>query len=143
MYSRNRSRIPALQVFLMYNPFMNKTYIPALLAVTLLATLHFMASAGQWYVRYTGFDILMHVLGGIGLTLSIYWFLATFFPRYKASFWSLMFLTVFAGFAWELFEAVNNIAGAPVGTKKYYYDSAKDLVNDTLGAIIAAYFLKK
>ncbi len=122
---------------------MNKTYIPALLSVILLAWLHSMASAGHWYVRYPGFDILMHILGGMGLAFSVYWILRTFFPRYRCSFWHIILVTFIAGAMWEVFEAINNIAGAPVGTPRYYLDLAKDLVNDTLGAIVAAYFLRK
>ncbi len=123
---------------------MNKIYIPTLFALALLAGLHFMAMDGSWYVRYPGLDIFMHILGGIGLALSFYWIFTTLFPRYSSpSFWHLIFWTFVAGVAWEVFEAMNSIAGAPVGTTKYYWDTAKDLVNDTLGAIVATYFLKK
>jgi hypothetical protein len=122
---------------------MNKTYIPALASLILLATAHFIAGPRHWYYLYPGFDIPMHIVGGMGLAFSIYWILATFFPRLKTSFWSIILLTFMAGLAWELFEAINDIAGAPVGTTKYYFDFIKDLVNDTLGAIIASFLLKK
>ena len=122
---------------------MNKTYIPALISVSLLAGIHFVAGPGHWYYRYPGFDIPMHILGGMGIAFSVYWFITTFFPKYKQSFWSIIFFTLLAGICWELFEAINDIAGAPVGTPKYYLDLTKDVVNDTLGAIIAAWFLRK
>jgi hypothetical protein len=122
---------------------MNKTYIPALFFVILLAVLHFYASNGHWYVRFPGFDILMHILGGLALSFSIYWLIATCAPKYTPSFWSLIMITFLAGFAWEIMETVNDIAGAPVGTLRYYLDSIKDLCDDTIGAIIAAYFIKK
>lgn len=126
---------------------MNKTYIPALGTVTALAILHKFASDGHWYVRYPGFDILMHILGGVGLAFATYWILVTFFSKYfKAGypmFWTLIACTFLLGLAWEVMEGMYNIAGAPVGTGKYYFDVAKDLVNDTLGAIIAAYFIER
>ena len=122
---------------------MRKTSITTLLALAILYGIHHFALAGQWYVRFNGLDILMHILGGVGLALSINLILLLFFPKYTSTFWSLIALTFIAGVAWELFEAVNGIAGAPVGTTAYYFDSAKDLVNDTLGAIIASYILRK
>lgn len=122
---------------------MNKTYIHALVSTSALAILHFFASDGHWYVRYPGFDILMHILGGLALAFSIFWIIKTFLPKYEPNFWSLIVLTLALGFAWEAMETMYDIAGAPVGTTKYYWDSAKDLVNDMLGAIIAAFLLKK
>lgn len=122
---------------------MNKAYIPALLSALLLAILHFSASAWHWYVRYPGFDILMHILGGIALAFSIYWLIATCAPKYIPTFWWIVSITFLAGFAWEIMETVNDIAGAPVGTLRYYIDTIKDLCDDTIGALIAAYFIKK
>jgi hypothetical protein len=122
---------------------MNKTYIPALIVVIALAVIHKIASANYWYVRFPGFDIFMHILGGAGIALSIYWILRTFFPKHKVSFWSIVVWTVLGGVLWEGFEMMNDIAGAPVGTSLYYLDTAKDLVDDTLGAVIAAFFIGK
>jgi hypothetical protein len=126
---------------------MNKTYIPAIVTLLALAGLHKLASNGHWYIRYPGFDILMHILGGIGLALSLYWFLVTFFSRrFKAGkplFWTLVGYTFLLGVAWEIMEAAFDIAGAPLWTHAYYLDTSKDLTNDVLGAIIAAYFIEK
>lgn len=130
-----------------YNDNMNKTYIPTLIVLVVLAMLHKVASAGHWYIRYQGFDILMHIIGGVGLALATYWILVTFFSTYfkagKPMFWTLMAFTFALGVAWEAMEAIYGISGAPLGTEKYYLDTAKDLVNDTLGAIIAAFFIEK
>lgn len=122
---------------------MNKTYIPALLLLALLAGIHFAAAEYHWYVRFYGTDVLMHILGGAGLACAIYWKLATFFPKYRPTFFTLVLLTIGAGLAWEVLEAFYNIAGAAVGTKAYYVDTIKDLCNDTIGALIAIYFIKK
>lgn len=122
---------------------MNKTYIPALVVLVILSGLHFAASAGGWYVRFHGFDILMHIIGGMGLAFAMYWMIVTFLPKYLPTFWHILLLTFLAGVAWELFEAVNGIAGAPVGTTAYYIDTIKDLVDDTLGAIVAALYISR
>lgn len=122
---------------------MNKTYIPALATGILLSVLNVIATANHWFVRYQGFDIFMHVLGGVALAFAIYWIMVTFFPRYKYGFWFVVLGTFILGVGWEVFEAVYEIAGAPVGTTKYYLDTVKDLVNDTLGAIIVCFILKK
>lgn len=122
---------------------MKKTSIAALILLVLLFIIHKLALDGQWYVKYFGLDIFMHLLAGIGLTLGINIILGLFFPNYKTTFWTLIGLTFLAGIGWEIFEALNDIAGAPFGTVPYWLDTAKDLVNDTLGAIIASYFLRK
>ena len=101
---------------------MNKTYIPTLFCLVALAVLHKFASAGHWYVRYPGFDIFMHILGGVGLALATYWILVTFFSKYfqagKPLFWTLMGFTFLLRAAWEIMEGLNNIARAPVATPK-------------------------
>ncbi len=124
---------------------MHKAYIPTLAALILLAILHSTASQLHLYVRVPWFDIMMHVLGGIGLALSIYWILITFFKNITLSFWKVVLLTVVAGIVWELWEVYYQITGAPVGTLRYYVDTSKDLLNDLLGAILVAYviFTKK
>lgn len=122
---------------------MNKTYIPALIVAILLASLHFIATAEQWYVRFTGFDIIMHLLGGMAIALAIYWTMSTFTPKWKPTFIRIVAFTFVAGVAWETFETIYNIAGAPLGTHAYYVDSIKDLVNDTLGAVVVSLFVKK
>lgn len=122
---------------------MNKTYIPTIIVLLSLSILHFLASEKHWYYQYHGFDIFMHILGGIGLALAIYWILATLFKTSTPSFWTIVALTFLAGVAWEVMECIYDIAGAPLGTMAYYVDTAKDICNDTLGAIIAYFFLER
>lgn len=122
---------------------MNKTYIPALITTLLLSVLHRTASENHWYVRYYGVDVLMHILGGAALALAIYWILITCIPQWNLTFSKIVLLTLIAGVGWEFLEALNGIAGAPVGTLKYYIDTTKDFFSDAIGAVIAGYFLKK
>jgi uncharacterized membrane protein YoaK (UPF0700 family) len=122
---------------------MNKTYIPTLIILLIIAVTHKIAADYHLYVRYYGVDVIMHILGGAGLALAIYWILVTFLPRFTPSFWTIILLSFGAGIAWEILEGVYDIAGAPLGTLRYYVDTAKDLSNDMLGAIIAALCIKK
>jgi hypothetical protein len=122
---------------------MKKSSLPTLIILAVMYTIHKLALNDHWYVRYTGLDIFMHILGGAAIALSINLALALFFPRFNSTFWTLMLFTFAAGLFWEFFEGINGIAGDEVGTTGYYLDTAKDLVNDMLGAIIAAFFLKK
>jgi hypothetical protein len=126
-----------------YNVCMNKTYIPTLIVLVALASLHFYASANHLYHTIGWYDIMMHILGGVGIALSIYWILLTFFKDTNPSLLRVILYTFIAGFFWEAFETMNDIAGAPLGTTAYFIDSAKDLINDTLGAILAMVFLPK
>jgi len=123
---------------------MNKTYIPALLVLIVLLVLHCIGTEYHLYVKIGWYDIMMHVLGGVGIGLSTYWVLKTFVARdFGNYFWLIITITFFLGLAWEIMEAIYNIAGGPVGSRIYYIDTVKDLFNDTLGAVIAYLFIRK
>src|SRR3989344_1178730 len=116
---------------------MNKTYIPALIFITLLSVLHFIASELHFYTTVMWFDEMMHILGGMGLAFFLYWLNVTFIKSQKISFSVIIFFTFLLGLSWEVWETYYDIAGAPVGTNAYYIDTIKDLFNDIIGAIIA------
>jgi uncharacterized membrane protein YjdF len=124
---------------------MNKTYIPALLFLILLALFHYFGNHFYLYVRINGYDIMMHILGGMGVALSVYWVLKTFCKGHTFSsyFWPLIIITFIGGCAWEIMEAYYDIAGAPVGTVAYWIDTIKDLFDDTLGAVIIYFSIRK
>lgn len=121
------------------NEKMNKTYIPTLIILVLLFVLHYCGNNFFLYVRYPGYDVLMHVLGGVALALAFYWFEVTFLKNtfFGKNPWTIIFLTLIAGFAWEWFEAYYQISGGIPGTEAYSVDTGKDLINDTFGALIA------
>ncbi len=124
---------------------MNKSYIPALCSVILLAFLYYIGNKYYLFVRTTWFDIVMHLLGGMAIALSVYWFLKTVLrdKLLDAHLWVILLVTLIVGILWEGFEWYYDIAGGPLGSIKYYNDSVKDLFNDTLGAFIIYLFLKK
>jgi hypothetical protein len=123
-----------------YNVSM-RTYFLGFLAVFLLFVGNQAGIHWHLYDAIWSYDIFMHILGGLGIGLSIAAFLEMHTPGIADKRRIVMYGVILAGVLWELFEAHYNIAGAPVGTKAYYIDTAKDLIDDALGGFIAA-FLK-
>ena len=105
-------------------------YLFTLLSVAGLLVAHLFGTHGL-YVHFPPYDIFMHTLGGFSLGLFVN---ALIGPKRG----TIILWVFIAGVVWELFEAYYNIAGYDVGTKLYYIDTAKDLIDDILGAIIAA-----
>jgi hypothetical protein len=46
------------------------------------------------------------------------------------------------GIIWETIEAYYNISGYIPGTRLYYFNSAKDFLNDIIGGGIAIWFVR-
>ncbi len=124
---------------------MNKTYIPAILVLLLVFVLHILGSEYGFYNNIWWYDIMMHILGGIGIGLSVFWFLKTVSKKStnKTIFIYVVIFTFIAGLLWEGIEAYYDIASAPVGSGAYYFDTVKDLIDDTIGAFISLFFLNK
>lgn len=125
--------------------FMNKTYIPAILVLILVYVLHVSGSIFGFYNDIWWYDIMMHMLGGIGIALSAYWFLKTISKNEidKNIGIKVIVLTIVAGLLWEGIEAYYDIASAPIGSGAYYFDTVKDLIDDTIGGFIALFFINK
>ena len=113
-----------------------RTYYFGFLAVFLL----FLGNqAGTYWHLYDNiwfYDIPMHILGGFGIGLSIAAVLQLHGSGILKKRHVVMYGVLLAGVLWELFEAYYNIAGSPVGTKAYYIDTAKDLIDDVLGGFV-------
>lgn len=116
---------------------MNNFKIGSLAVITLLLVLfmHLKGMAYHLYLNYWFYDIIMHVLGGIGIALSALYILKN--PKY------IIPATIFAGVVWELFEMYYGIAGAKLWTNAYYADTIKDLFDDTLGSVIIYFIVVK
>ncbi len=96
--------------------------------------MHFLASEFYWYYSIWYFDMIMHFLGGfwLGLT-SIY----LFPPKNNSisSFLKILFLVLFTGVGWEVFEMVVNYAIAQ--NPFDILDTSSDLLFDLLGGLCA------
>ncbi len=100
--------------------------------------LHKIAHELYLYWTYKWVDIPMHILGGImaGLFTFIFLRAAGFAERTR----SLIIGVLIVGVAWEILELLYRV---DVLTVRYWIDTAKDLVNDTIGGIISIYIWKK
>lgn len=96
------------------------------------------------YAKYQLYDIIPHLLAGLGAGL----FLSGFIAERSASFGKrqgfMVVAAVFAvAFCWEIFEIYTNTAGYVLFTPQYYADTVKDITMGVLGSIIAVLAAKK
>lgn len=123
----------------------NKAYIPTLVILILLYILHYFGNYSYFYVEYPGYDVMMHLLGGVGAALACYWVQVTFLKNtiFEKYLWMMIFFVLIGGFLWEWFEAYNDLVGSPVGTEAWKIDTTKDLINDTFGAALVYFAVRK
>lgn len=132
-------------LFLCIIVFMNKTFIPAILVLIAVFFLHVSGSNYGFYNSIWWYDVMMHILGGVGIALSVYWFLRTINKDKidKNIFIKVIIYTILAGLLWEGIEAYYDIASAPIGSRPYFIDTIKDLIDDTIGGLIVMFFINK
>ena len=121
-----------------------KTYFYALLVLAFLLVFHSLGIKDNLYLYFWFYDIIAHMLGGLGIGLFVIAILQTFYPSFLAKnrLLKIALLVFLAGLAWEVFEVWFNIAGYPFGTKLYFIDTVKDLVDDVIGGLIAVYITR-
>ncbi|MEA2715067.1 MAG: hypothetical protein QOG91_95 [Candidatus Parcubacteria bacterium] len=111
------------------------TYLAALiiLAIVLVAQVQ---SVHGMYASSPFFDIVMHVLGGIGIGLFMLALIdsGVIRPRNKSR--AIIAGALAAGIVWEIIEAYFDINGYKLWTSAYFLDTAKDLVNDLIGGTL-------
>ena len=123
-----------------------KSFSIRLLAlIYLIFILDIFANQYFLYWRFWWFDIVMHFLGGFFIALLSYYifFLSGYFIKISKKFSvfvvSLTFVLV-VGVLWEVFEYVIKVSTAQ---SNYILDTNLDLLMDTLGWLVAYYFLLK
>lgn len=94
--------------------------------------LHWLAHTFYLYWTFKWVDIPMHVLGGIMAGLFTYVFLRAF--RLSESVRNLLIGVLIVGLGWEVLELLYKVDIVDLG---YWIDTAKDLVNDTMGGLIS------
>jgi len=115
-----------------------KIYISAI-AVLLITLVAHLSGMNGLYMSVPTYDIFMHMLGGAGIGLAISAVIQSNFDHISKKRTKVVIGVLIAGLLWELFEMYFNIAGAPVGTKAYYLDSIKDLIDDAIGGDVVAW----
>jgi len=119
------------------------TYISALVVLTVVLFAHMSGIEGLYYTvdRY---DVLMHLMGGVGIGLFVTGLLQSYragdFLKYR----NVITGVILIGFVWEFFEIYYQLTGHPLWTKLYYIDTVKDLIMDTIGGgfVVAGISLK-
>lgn len=93
-------------------------------------------------MKFWFYDIVMHFLGGLSVASLLHSMASVFnLSKIKNSV-SIVVLTFIIGFAWEVFELYFNIAGHPFGSLAYKIDTVKDLIMDTIGALVVWGFIR-
>lgn len=111
-----------------------KLPIITLVLLALLLILQKLAINYYWYATYPFIDIPMHMLGGVCIALSVFYVLKK--PKH------IILFTILGGIAWEILEVYYGISGYIFGTYAYNFDTAKDLIMDTIGGTVV-YLINK
>lgn len=120
-----------------------KLYLYTLVAAVVVFLAHRAGLNGLYYSIFQ-YDIYMHIFGGLTIALFLIALASSFKPDALNRRKNIVLGVFIIGLGWELFEAYFNIAGAPVGTKAYYIDTIKDLIDDIIGSSLGAFlFIKK
>ncbi len=89
-----------------------------------------------FYWRFWWYDIMMHFTGGILIGGLILWGILRVRPNISRGSLFLMLVigTIIVGMGWEVMEYTGGITNGEAG---YAFDTVKDLINDTLGGLLA------
>jgi uncharacterized BrkB/YihY/UPF0761 family membrane protein len=115
---------------------MNRPLILALLSVIIVGALDFMGRMFDLYFIFYWYDILLHFMGGLAVTLIIVWL-----SRRKVSWWKISLIALCIAIGWEWFEYYFGIALLP--GELYRADTSIDIVMDCLGIALALFVSKK
>lgn len=118
------------------------SFITLLILMSVLL-LHLYGMAEHLYIKYWFYDIIAHILGGVGITMSLYCislFLKIEINNKVLSI--ILLLTFLAGLSWELFEIYFKLTGSRLWTMPYYFDTVMDLLNDMIGSVLVCLTIK-
>lgn len=116
---------------------MHNLKFPALVLFILITLLflHVYGMENHLYLKYWFYDLLTHFLGGVSIAVSAFYIL----KRTK----HIIAIAIIAGVIWEIFEVYYDITGWPIESTRYILDTFIDIVMDTLGAVVAWFFVKE
>jgi hypothetical protein len=119
--------------------------LTAILSIVILV-IHVYADAHSLYFTYKWLDIPMHLLGGFVVALLGVCLYTLYNQKTtKVFFWILILLFVLViGSFWEIFElSMSVMYHVQTMNLTNIYDTVSDLINDTIGAIVALYLTHK
>ena len=111
----------------------------------LLAFAQFLIAYMNWYEVYPWADIPMHIFGGFVVGLMWVWVLQVWKkPVGKVEIMSILGFVLLGGLAWELFEIfcwkfLSHYLDFARAYVPDVVDLTADLVNDTIGGLLAAF----
>lgn len=118
-----------------------------LVVIILITIFHVVASRFYLYDELWWVDIVMHFLGGLWVVLFSLWtlFFSGFFSfnlkKSKKTFLTVaVSVALIIGIIWEIFEFQTGITFLGPG---YWEDTILDLVMDTLGGLVSAFYCLK
>lgn len=115
------------------------TTLVFLIALSILAGVHFIALELYLYWHYVWFDLPMHLIGGSVVVLGVYALSELSVPPFKiiaSSGLAILCFLVAVMLAWEVFEVW---AGIPI-EDNYWFDTSIDIVMGFLGGAVG-YFV--
>ncbi|MDQ5912229.1 MAG: hypothetical protein QG568_444 [Patescibacteria group bacterium] len=110
----------------------------ALAFAAFVILLHKIAHELYLYWTYRWVDIPMHILGGIMAGLFTFVFLRI--TRLPESIKNLLIGVMIVGVGWEVLELLYKVDAL---STRYWIDTIKDLIDDTIGGFISIYIWKK
>lgn len=109
---------------------------------------HTVGSYLSWYWQYPWFDIVVHILSGLWVSLVILWLASVFgqinsLKEYKVKSFLIAFISaVLIGVIWELVENYYQLTF--IRAQNYGLNTAADIINDALGGVLAyLYFVRR
>lgn len=110
----------------------------ALAFAAFVILLHKIAHELYLYWTYKWVDIPMHILGGIMAGLFTFVFLRI--TRLPESTKNVLIGVMIVGVGWEVLELLYKVDAL---STRYWIDTVKDLIDDTIGGLISIYIWKK
>jgi hypothetical protein len=107
-------------------------------AIFSIAAVHITALEHNLYFYVRWLDIPQHFFGGMWVALAFLWLCAVK-GRHQVPFLYVFFTVLTIGGLWELYEYVFGISYGPT----YVFDTSKDLLMDSCGAIVAYLFARQ
>jgi hypothetical protein len=133
---------------IIYIMFKQKSFFASVVVGIILVGLHSIGSYLSWYWKYPFFDMVVHIVSGLWISLLILWLAICFdqikdLKEYKVKSFLIAFISaVLAGVIWEIMENIFQITY--VDMAGYYLDTAVDILNTGIGGILAyLYFIKR
>jgi hypothetical protein len=118
----------------------NRYFIPSFLVLSGVAFFNWIGTTRLYYWSIFWYDIPMHFFGGVWVALAALWVSEMPFAgciKARVSRRSIVSVVIAVGVVWEIYEVAFGIMDMHMAG--YAFDTVKDLIMDTLGALSVAF----